>query len=351
MSTLRLEDLGLTAEEAWRMMPPRERQALMRQQLAAQVRDKSYQLTPIGAEIAVYLRAKRKRLSQSSYVNWECILDKLARFFSHAELSELEPPAGRERIEEFMDHQWGNNAAAGYNRNLSVVKDFFRWCVATGRLVGDPAQLVAPARKGQTYRTAFSDEQCEAIIASAAERRDRLALRLLLHYGIRKGALQAIQFKHFDHQRRRLTIFTKGGKVRALPLTEKAFWLDLERDILDREALPEHYLLCPRKVMPRGQRDVEYPERPLSGSAAHKWWYARLAAAGIVPRGTNAGERMHKARHSAGQRVLDKTGNLVAVKSLLGHASIQTTGDIYVDHDEAALAATLRLVLPDEEES
>jgi site-specific recombinase XerC len=34
---------------------------------------------------------------------------------------------------------------------------------------------------------------------------------------------------------------------------------------------------------------------------------------------------MHKARHTAGQRVLDHTGNLVAVKKLLGHASIQTT--------------------------
>jgi site-specific recombinase XerC len=42
---------------------------------------------------------------------------------------------------------------------------------------------------------------------------------------------------------------------------------------------------------------------------------------------------MHKARHTAGQRVLDSTGNLKAVHKLLGHASIQTTGDIYADWD------------------
>ena len=53
---------------------------------------------------------------------------------------------------------------------------------------------------------------------------------------------------------------------------------------------------------------------------------------------------MHKARHTAGQRVLDATGNIVAVKALLGHASIQTTADIYVDHDEAALRATMSIV-------
>jgi hypothetical protein len=59
--------------------------------------------------------------------------------------------------------------------------------------------------------------------------------------------------------------------------------------------------------------------------------------AGIVAEGTTSGERMHKARHSAGQRLLDHTGNLKAVQQLLGHESIATTGDIYVDWDENAL--------------
>ena len=40
---------------------------------------------------------------------------------------------------------------------------------------------------------------------------------------------------------------------------------------------------------------------------------------------------------------LDAThGNLKAVQTLLGHASISTTGDIYVDWDIDALEATLR---------
>jgi site-specific recombinase XerD len=44
--------------------------------------------------------------------------------------------------------------------------------------------------------------------------------------------LQAVQFKHFDHVRKKLTVFLKGGKVRTLPIPE-AFWHDLERHILD----------------------------------------------------------------------------------------------------------------------
>ena len=59
---------------------------------------------------------------------------------------------------------------------------------------------------------------------------------------------------------------------------------------------------------------------------------------------------MHKSRHTAGQRVLDATGNLKAVQKLLGHASIQTTGDIYADWDIDQLAATMADVLAADDE-
>ena len=59
----------------------------------------------------------------------------------------------------------------------------------------------------------------------------------------------------------------------------------------------------------------------------------------------------HKARHTAGQRVLDATGNLKAVQKLLGHASIQTTGDIYAEWDIDQLAATMADVLAGDNEA
>lgn len=92
-----------------------------------------------------------------------------------------------------------------------------------------------------------------------------------------------------------------------------------------------------------------YPAKPMSDHAAHDWWYRCLATAGIVAPDTTSGERMHKSRHTAGQRVLDATGNLKAVQKLLGHASIQTTGDIYADWDIDQLAATMADVLADDE--
>jgi site-specific recombinase XerC len=316
------------------------------------MRDKSYQLTPIGAEVAAYLRVKRKSITAISYRGYESSLDKLARHFADLELQDFEPPVGTERLEEYLDHRWGDAAPGTYNVNLSITADFFKWAVIRGYLHGNPTTAIGRARKRQVHRTTFNADDRRRIIAGQESLRDRIALRLLLDYGLRKGALQRVQYKHFDHVRKRLTIFTKAQKIRDVPLPDPAFWHDLERHILDAEAQPDHFLMASFKVIPRVGVKV-YPEKPMSDSAGmHRWWYGCLHRAGIVPEGTTKGERMHKARHTAGQRVLDATGDLKLVQKLLGHESIRTTGDIYVDYDIDQWAAMLADVLrQDDDES
>jgi len=51
---------------------------------------------------------------------------------------------------------------------------------------------------------------------------------------------------------------------------------------------------------------------------------------------------LENSRSTAGQRVLDATGNLKAVQALLGHASISTTADAYTDWDVQQLELSLR---------
>jgi site-specific recombinase XerC len=324
-----------------------------------QVKDKSYRAFPLGQEAGHYLRMKRKRLTKSSYRDYESSLDKLARFFPHLELADFEPPVGTERLEEFLDVQWGAREPRTYNKNLSIMCDFFKWQVLRGRLHGDPALAIERAKKRGVYRTAFNPDQIRAIIVAQEWVRDRLAVRLLLDYGLRKGTLQAVQFKHFDHYRRQLTIFSKGENVRDLRIPHKAFWHDLERYKFEIEAQEHHYLLARQRTHPvrfdgKGGKALEFrvrrwPEDPMGDHCLHDWWYDRLAAAGIVEQGTTRGEKMHKARHTAGQRVLDATGNLKAAQKLLGHADIATTGNEYVDWDNDQLAGTMELVVEDYE--
>jgi len=297
------------------------------------MRNKTYQLTPLGMESAEFLRFQRKRLAKNSLDAYESTLNAFALNFPDLTLADFEPPAGIALVETFLDAGWGDKAPTSYNRHLSALRSFFRFQVARQKMTGDPTLVIEPARKRQLYRETFTGDQCRAIIASQDSLRDRIAVRLMVNYGLRRGGMLAIQFKHFDHVRRQLSVFLKGGKVQRLPIPEQAFWHDLERLILDVEAQGTYFLMCGKN---------RAADRPMSPTGFHKWWYRSLAKAGVVAEGTTSGERPHKARHTAGQRVLDGTrGNLKATQKFLGHTSVQTTADIYTDWDVYQLEETL----------
>lgn len=248
------------------------------------VRDKSYRALPLGQDVEQYLRAKRRRLTDASYRDYEGCLDKLCRHFLDLRLADFEPPIGTRHIEDFLHAQWGDAAPRTLNKNLSIVRDFFKWAVLHGELHGDPTLPVERAKARGVHRETFSTDVCRALLADNPDLRDRVALRLLLDYGLRKGSLRAVQYRHFDHVRKRLTVFAKGGKVRELPIPHPSFWHDLERLILDTQAKPSHYLMARQKTIPRaGVR--RFPDKPMSDHGMHRWWYGCLARAGIVPPG------------------------------------------------------------------
>ena len=313
------------------------------------LKNKEYRAFPLGQEAARYLRASRKWLTKDSYRDYEGCLDKLARFFTDLEVRDFEPPVGTERLEEFLDHQWGHREPRTYNKNHSILSEFFRFQRLRGDLHGDPMLNIRRAKARGVHRSIFSPDQRRAIFAANPGQPDITALRLLLTYGLRKGALQTVRFDHFDFARRELTIFTKGGNVQTVPIPDPAFWNDLDIYMRRIEAQGFHFLLCRRHKFPTSFRDgkaVGYtvrlkPELPLGGHGLHSWWYRCLAQAGIVPAKVERGERMHKARHTSGQRVLDQTGNLKAVQALLGHSDLATTGNVYTDWDLDRLRETL----------
>jgi site-specific recombinase XerC len=265
------------------------------------VKNKAYRAFPLGQDAGAYLRQNRGRLLPNTYKTYESCLDKLARYFADLELRDFEPPLGTERLEEFVDEHWGEKASRNRAKNISILKGFFEWAVLSGRMYGDPARPIRPPKKRGVHRETFSSDQKAQILAAGPDpdslHRDRCGLRLLLIYALRKESLRRIQFSHFE----------AGEKF-----------------------VTEH----------RGQ--------PMGVHGLHKWWYRCLQRAGIVAEGVTHGRKMHMARHTAGQSVLDRTGNLKAVQKLLGHSSITTTGDIYTDWDIDQLEETMRYVVGDD---
>ena len=71
-----------------------------------------------------------------------------------------------------------------------------------------------------------------------------------------------MQFRHFNHAQKRLTIFTKGGKVQTIPIVDPAFWNELGRHILDWQAQPNEYLLCRQHTIPRWDSEERKQQKP-----------------------------------------------------------------------------------------
>jgi site-specific recombinase XerC len=367
------------------------------------MKDKGYQTMSLGEEAVDYLRYKQKRLTPASQREYESCLDKFVRKFHGLELFEFEPPRGMVIIEQFLTSQWGGQSASSYNKSLSILKDFFEWQFRLEKLQRNPCMYLERMRKKKFFRTTFSDRQRYAIFFANPSMRDQIALRLLLSYGIRKGTLQKVKFEHFDHDRLQIILHAKGQKVHQIPLPEEYLWNCLEDLIEEQGSLPQHFLM-PRQITRKKRPSKELASDlqglseellavqqrcesmssemssvlltrlqeatedcihssgmitrdawrititdPLLGMGEHglhNWWYRCLQRAKIVPEGVWAGERMHKARHSAAQRVLNKTGNIRAAQRLLGHESLSTTEE-YVDWDIDQLAETMALVVGD----
>lgn len=350
---------------------------------------------PLGIEAAEYLRHKTKRLTPASQRSYGATLHWLALDYPHLNPADLEPPTGTVTLENFLDTRWGDKNPKTYNIQLTVLRDFCKWMVLRGRLHGDPTLPIERAKPRPFHRSTFTPEQRQAIRETTRDTRYLIAVRLLLDYGIRKGALANVRVEHFNPTRHELVIFTKGGRIQELRLPDPSIWEGLAAIQSEPGAQPSDYLLCAQVVRMRRRsaaplvatlleqtsaaaetaralgslstegsaplieslfaaaadllgRQVIVGEtihrrdrtRPLGIHSLHDWWYRRLEIAGIVSPGVTRGQRMHKARHTAAQRVLDIGGNLKEAQELLGHASSATT-DAYTGWGGDKLADTL----------
>lgn len=300
----------------------------------------------LNENIEAYIEARRRNLAPSSHHAYVVILRAFVDFVGDVSTETLTPPNGAATVDDFIAVHHPGAKPRTINKTIAILGGFFKWCVPRGKISASPIALVERARVEQAARSTFTEDERRRIL-DCVKPRDRVALRLLLDYGLRKAALQHVKLSDFDFDRRRVTITTKGSHVREIPLRREIL-ADLfttlgmigtstsERDV----ATDTHYLL-------HAERD---PTRPISAHGLHRWWYARLVDAGIVPPGTTKGRKMHSARHTAAQRFLDRTGgDLKGAQQLLGHASISTTGDVYTGYSDTQLDDKLGVALGEEE--
>jgi integrase len=321
------------------------------------VKDKSYRGTPLGLEVAAFLRYFKTEFGATpeSCRDYEAILAKFAIDHADLELHEFEPPMGTTRLREFIASRWADRSPRTKKKVRAVLMSFFKWAQGEFKIQGNPVVAIRVPKQRDPERELFDREVIEQIITAQIELRDRVALKLLFMCGIRKGSLAKIRLRDFDLGRRRVRVHAKGGKIQNIPLPTEELRQEIEMLVLSGDR--NEYLLFPRIKAPtwkKGQDPTkdravsevvkEHRLKQLSSTAMHRWWYACLERAGVVEKGQTSGRKMHSARYTAGTEFYLATGDIRATQQLLGHEDIATTADIYVRPGDASLEAKLRAV-------
>ena len=341
---------ALTLEDAARMM----REAL---------KDRSYRATPLGLHVARYYRWKKNEWGATAETlrDYEAVLARLCLYYPDLELHDFAGTAGTRLIRDVWDHWWGEKSARTRAKVRSVWIDFFEWCVREEGLQGNPARALTAPKKRDTPIEIFSDEFVERVIAAQTYAADELGALLILRYGLRRGGLGNVQFKHFDAGREILTVHTKGGRIYPLPVVDRTFWLKLELLKIENGLKGDHHLLYRQdtrkmrvpladadEVLELGNgRQQGYSwitrrlhDRKPTGKLVHLWWYRCLERAGIVEKGTTGGTNMHRGRHTAITNLQRATHDLKLSQLLAGHKDIRSTAR-YAQMDTSDLAAAL----------
>jgi integrase/recombinase XerC len=225
-------------------------------------------------------------------------------------------------------------------RKLSAVRTFFRFLHREDGITLNPARGIRSPRgerrlPGHLLRRGvdqvFSVAEQQAQESTLEGARSLLVLEILYGSGLRLSELHGMNLEEVDLKGHQVRVRGKGRKERLVPLTSSTLQA-LSRYGPRRAELVGSSEQGPLLVNRRGER--------LSRRSIQRC-VRRL----IREAGGEKGVSVHSLRHSFATHLLDAGADLMAVKELLGHASLSTT-QIYTHTSKERLSQVYQTAHP-----
>lgn len=227
-------------------------------------------------------------------------------------------------------------------RKLSAVRSLYRFLHQEEWVEANPARAVRSPKRERTLPGFLTREQVERLFGAAEARameggflgvRNLAIVELFYSTGMRISELQQLNTSDVDVVSERVRVMGKGRKERIVPVGRMAIAAlrryEPRRDEIAAAAGADRRALF---LSRRGRR--------LSTRQIHN------VVCGFLDRvGEDAGLSTHSLRHSFATHLLDAGADLLAVKELLGHASLSTT-QIYTHTSKERLKRVYRQAHP-----
>ena len=283
---------------------------------------------------------KERNCAEYTLSSYRCDLQQFARFL-YPRVDNLQLPlrvVQREQVQSFVaDLEEKGLKASTVARKLAALRSFFRYLCREGALVANPAGAVAsPLVERALPRHLPVEQVAEAMEAPAIERfsgvRDRAILEVFYGGGIRLGELVGLNLSSLDLAEGTIKVMGKGRKERIAPIGAKA-----------QEALEAYLQRRAEVLLECDMSQVEVGALFLNGRGKR---LSRRTVQRIVERylrAVSADDSLspHRLRHSFAAHLLDAGADLVAVKELLGHATLAATQsytEVSLEHLQAIYA-------------
>jgi len=223
-------------------------------------------------------------------------------------------------------------------RKVSSLRRYFGWAVRQGVAGADPTiGMSAPGADGRLPRV-LHDDEIRVLLDEprpgvvdddeSTRQRDDAVLELLYGSGLRVSELSSLDIDDLDLTAGRVTVWGKGQKQRAVPLSTPSVatlerWLATGRAGMVRAGSPQQALFLNRVGHRLGPRDIRR----------------------ILDRRSPAPTHPHALRHTFATHLLDGGADLRTVQELLGHADLSTT-QVYTHVSKERLRAVVEATHP-----
>lgn len=203
------------------------------------------------------------------------------------------------------------------NGKIEKIKAFFQFLQDEEYIISNPSKKLRPLKTSKHLRTALSVENIVKLNNSCRTHRERAIFEIFCATGCRVAEVSNMLLSDINWNEKTIIVTGKGDKQRVVMFDERCKFA-LKLYINNERFVGKSGHLFTSKRYPHNGMGTRSYQRTIDNIAL---------ASGLDKKVTNVFP--HRLRHSFCQSSIDHNISIVALQSLMGHASIDTTNSYF----------------------